>query len=237
MGLASGGQMLYSAQGITHDGLLTIVRHRAAARESTEPSIYFDCNWLAMKWAKASPTPVTKIIQLATAFALNGVYVTLTVDGKLRHHSKKATINRDAAAEQARYDSILSRAKLQGLVQQSRSGTLSENEQEELKNKIESLEKKVQSKEDRVRQRGMIRNLSEALQEATSSLDPDLLKFIKFVEAKTQADCVICHAAVHDFCDAAVANDGDFPMVAGDKMLLINNFCSWYPTQQSCRCH
>ena len=47
---------------------------------------------------------------------------------------------------------------------------------------------------------------------------------IKFIEAVTQADNVICYNVNINLCDGAVSPDGDFIINSSRKMMLIKEF-------------
>ena len=119
MGIRTGSSCLYSVEGVSLDDLLTILRQRRNDR-AKRPVICLDCNWLAMKYAKRSGGPIHTILNIAKMFIEKGVDVCAVVDGPLRHHSKKASVQRRAAREQARFDSLLLRMRIMQNVSKSR---------------------------------------------------------------------------------------------------------------------
>ena len=109
MGLTNGGLMLYLAE-VSFENLVTVLRHRAAPK-NRDPCVYLDGNWLVRKLAPKNGgmvAAIPSILCLLKSFASQRIVAKLVVDNRsLRHHSKKATIQRDAAAEQARLDSYI----------------------------------------------------------------------------------------------------------------------------------
>jgi hypothetical protein len=47
---------------------------------------------------------------------------------------------------------------------------------------------------------------------------------IHFIQARTQADCVICYWLVRHDIQAAIANDSDFILVARQSMMLFKDW-------------
>ena len=127
MGVKSGYQMLYTLNKVSFSDLCTILRHRASERsvantpdsnECTIPTVYFDVSWLQRKMCtKTSNGSCQDILSLALQFVKEGIKVVLACDNRNhRHHSKKATIQRDQQCEQYRIDVICLKKKLLELV-------------------------------------------------------------------------------------------------------------------------
>ena len=188
-----------------------------------------DANWVARKFASQTGGPVKPMISLAKLFLVGGCDVHIYGDGEERHHSKKATIERDAKSEQARLDSIGLRKHLLSLVERSQSPGITQAEKAELVVQIKKVEKTVVSKENIVRQRVLHAGFFEELCEQVEKLRDSLAAVVGCGEiiikqAATQADSVICWRSINSMSDAAIANDSDFPVVAGAKMMLIRNW-------------
>jgi hypothetical protein len=117
MGVKSGGKMLHKVRVKAIDNLITVLRHRANKRGAERPCIDVDVNWLIRRY------PLHLVLAFAKQFLARGVDVWMITDNPTgyRHHSKKATIDRDATCEQARLDSIGLRQHMLALVNQSRS--------------------------------------------------------------------------------------------------------------------
>jgi hypothetical protein len=118
-------------------------------------------------------------------------------------------------------------------VEESRSQEITAGESTILKKTIETLESKVKKKEKQVSANTMPPDFVQLLEEEVVDLQNYLtlldyrnrhVPSVSFIQAKTQADCVICHMAVRNQIQAAVANDCDFVVVAGKSMLLITDF-------------
>jgi hypothetical protein len=94
---------------------------------------------------------------------------------------------------------------------------------------VKKVEKTVVSKENVVRQRVLHAGFFEELHEQVDILRESLATVVGCGEiiikqAATQADSVICWRSINNMSDAAIANDSDFPVVAGVKMMLIRNW-------------
>jgi hypothetical protein len=77
MGVQTGKDLLNTnASAITLDELVTVLRHRADFRGAHNPTVMFDCNWLARKLGKGgSRDPIPFITMLAEAFVTRNVNV------------------------------------------------------------------------------------------------------------------------------------------------------------------
>ena len=226
MTLVSGSQMFYSIENVTFSELCTIIRHRGAVRsENATPTLYFDVSWLARKLSTASNDGVKSIIHLAEKFIVEGIKVVLCFDNiSHRHHSKKATVIRNVKAEQARVDCILLRTELMRLFHQLNESSRSDEEKRIIKEKMNTTEKKIHKLEKTVRERLRFVDLYENVTDLARRIILKHPHHLTIVEAKTQADTVICYENVNGDCDAAISNDGDFIMVAGKHMLLVKDF-------------
>ena len=232
MGFKYGSKLFYSIKDVSFPDLATIIRNRCSERVADDetictPTVYFDVSWLARELStKTSLCPVDDIISLASQFAKENISVVLTNDNSTyRHHSKKATICRDQKAEQARIDTTFLKKKMVSMVDDSRSPNTTQEELTIINKEINDLVKVINRKENIIRNRLTYINLFDILHEKLDIfiLDHDHLK-ISIIEAVTQADHVICYQAVHGDCDAAIADDGDFIMMAGKKMLMVKDF-------------
>ncbi len=169
--------------------------------------------------------PMPGIKTLATHFLSHGVKLTIVDDGPSRHHSKKATILRDGICKQARIlDCILLHAELLKLVQQSRNPHITQADSIKIATEIKSLEKRVATKENLIRNRVAESKYRQYLEEGIDErreerkLKEEFAE-IEYIQARTQADAVICYHAINNLIDGAIANDSDFAVVAGRKVL------------------
>ena len=160
------------------------------------------------------------------SFRYKGVHSIIVVDGPTRHHSKKATIERDTVYEQKKLDTLILRRTLLQLVEQSRKPELPQEELVTIKGEIEKIEKTVTSNEKAIRARLLPDDFLDSLKDEVNKLKQDSGRegTVKVIQAKTQADLVIEHLAVTGIIDGAVANDCDFVVVAGKSMMLIKDF-------------
>ena len=93
-----------------------------------------------------------------------------------------------------------------------------------LTEKMRCIEKEFTKNDNIVMDRMKYQYLSENIIAAVDELDKDLFEGIAYIEAKTQADNVICYEAVNGNCSAAISSDGDFIVLGGERMLLIRDF-------------
>ena len=100
MGVQDASSCLYSVDKVSPDELATVVRRRAAAnilanqQEKRNPVVCLDVNWLACKYSGRSGGPYPVVMKLAKVFIERRIDVLAVVDGPIRHHSKKASIQR-----------------------------------------------------------------------------------------------------------------------------------------------
>ena len=216
--------MFYHASGLSFDELCIVLRSRASIR-SSQATIHFDCSWLARKLNSNTSSPVPSILTIARQFCHAGVAVVLVLDNRsYRHHSKKASIVRDRKAEQSRIDAIILKQKLMIKIQQSRDTSLTTDIRFTLHKEIDDLDKLVKKKEKDALDRAQYKSFFEDFNDAAlhdMQLFPSLLSIL---EAVTQADSVIAYETNRNNSDGSLANDGDFIMNCGEKMLLIKDF-------------
>ena len=79
-----------------------------------------DCNWVACYLgATKNPTEAAHITSdLLQALAARGFIVTPVCDGEIRHHSKRASIDRVVTNEKLKIRSLVDRYKLLSMTQQ-----------------------------------------------------------------------------------------------------------------------
>ena len=224
--LISGSQMFYSVQNVNFNDLCTLVRHRASLRsDNATPTLYFDVSWLARKLSTPSNDVISSLVHLASKFIGDGIKVVLCFDNTAHcHHSKKATIVRNVKAEQARVDCVLLHTDMMTMFNEMKDESTSDEEKKILQDKMIEIEKKILRLKKIVHERLRFSDLYDKLIEAASQLMHKHPNLLTYVEAKTQADTVICYESVNGCCDGAISNDGDFIMVGGEKMLLIKDF-------------
>jgi hypothetical protein len=227
MGVKNGSQMLHQATVGSLAELSTILYHHCQLCGAKTPTIDVDDQWLCRKFSMLMHGPIPGILTFATQFLSIGVKVTIVDDGPYRHHSKKATIQHDALYKQARIESILMCTNLLKRVQQSRSLDITQTESSKLLAERKKLEKTVTSKENLIRSHVPESDFCLCLEEGINQLQEEWLvqkrmAEIEYVQARTQADAVICYHALNNMIDGAIANDSKFAVVAGGKMLQID---------------
>ena len=76
--------------------LVTVLRHRAASNNRTQPCVAVDVSWLGYRWSKRAAGPVGQIISFASILCKEGVKVLLVADGAARSDVKRASVHREA---------------------------------------------------------------------------------------------------------------------------------------------
>ena len=220
MGLTSPKALTYVIKNLNVRNLKDILESIRQLEGRSNLHFDVDCNWVAFKLGcNKNPDEATKkVVDFLECLAQYGFIVTPVCDGEQRHHSKRATTERQAKYEKAKIQSTVDRLMLVAVSQQLQNDTnLNEEERATLQNKQKVLNKSVASLESKVaNNRGLHRSFAADLStelEIRDSHAEDETHHGRVEKVKVglyQADALIAQRAVSGLSDIIVAADSDF---------------------------
>jgi hypothetical protein len=194
-----------------------------------------DCNWVACYLgATKNPTEAAHITSdLLQALAARGFIVTPVCDGEIRHHSKRASIDRVVTNEKLKIRSLVDRYKLLSMTQQkqySSNSNLDGNEKDLFEKELTALNKSVTSLERKNKRNHRLpssfaKDLKEELEMRGAHDENDNYGKVEKVRVGFfQADALIAKRAVEKKSHLIVSRDSDFFLLVGQQCLTIRSF-------------
>jgi hypothetical protein len=229
MGIKYAHTYTYCIKNLTIDNIFTIasqrlkIKNQLALSLRTIPSIDVDCSWIIRGFCKGHlECRVRQLINLSLSFVKAGFNVNLVCDGPERHHSKRATTQRQADVSKRRLEIIVYKAELMMLTTRRRS-TDSIEERNSIKEEENLLQTKIR-KIELFLQRSSI-NIGEdfiiRLNEAVNALT---INNITVCTALFQADAVMASNIIKNESDVILTSDSDQAAILGEHCLCIKNF-------------
>jgi hypothetical protein len=125
MGIQGSSQILYRSIGLEFQNVVAVIEERyRVAKDDDEsttgqqrPCIAIDANQIGYTPATGPFGAVNVVTFLGEHFARNGIDVILVCDGPDRHHSKRATVLREAERERCRIQLNQNRTELRRILQ------------------------------------------------------------------------------------------------------------------------
>jgi hypothetical protein len=112
MGIKYAHKYTHTIKSLTIDNLFTIASQLLKKKNSdavclrSSPTIDVDCSWVVRGFFKGdNDSRVRQLINFSIYLAQVGFHVNLVCDGAIRHHSKRATIQRQSEAQKNVYNS------------------------------------------------------------------------------------------------------------------------------------
>jgi hypothetical protein len=223
MGIIGGGQCIYKSSVMDAGQFYSVLEHRrnchARSNATTgtvtrKPSIDIDASQVAFRFMQVASGPAGYIYSMAVGLALCGIDVNIIRDPPLRHHSKRATVERKAKCKRARLKCIEVQSKLAECLQLGTSlpaSTIKELEAAIAKSKSAS-EKRVPS-DFNVKLQGLVDHHKKDL--------PSHGAITYLEDGMAQADIVIAARLEQVLIDAIVFTDTDFHVLLGDRSLCV----------------
>ena len=240
MGIQNGSKCTANLSNIPLVGLMKVLRHlrssntsdshgNANHRSDARPCIDFDMNWLFMSKTKAGDSTkvkVDKVLAIINAFAKCGCVCQPVSDQELRHHTKRASIQRRAdrvileiKVKRARYELAQVNQELMSV----HSAGVGDPDLEKKKTELAKVAK---------------RELRD------NEVSPDLVHMLKnnidgeclFIENEAggcvervitgiyQADLLLAKRYMNKISTTIVSSDGDFAFLVGDRLVQIKDF-------------
>ena len=134
MGINNAHKLTHQITGVTQDELLKIVKDRSRRRSyENKPTIDIDISYVYRKlYNKDQHSRIKYIMSLCDLLCKNGVRVVLVCDGSVRHHSKRASIQRQVEKYKTKVMLYQTRCELMHVIK-SKSDAKSAEEKENLK--------------------------------------------------------------------------------------------------------
>jgi hypothetical protein len=148
---------------------------------------------------------------------MSGINVNIVDDPPIRHHSKRAFIQRQAVRERSRLKCSQLKIQLAAMLQREHKATPEE---------IAIIEKQIshhQSKCEAVLPKNFSEILQRLLQNHNAAL-PNHGTIHYLQDSKCQADIILAKRANEWKSDAIISNDGDFAAHLGNKGLFVKEF-------------
>ena len=245
MGIKSSNYILHLIKNVSVKGLKDIIekvirllpadenRNENLPRSVVRFRIDVDCNWLAFKLGggKRPQEAASKVADFLELLRKYGFIVTPICDGELRHHSKRASVERVANNEKNKIKATVARLQLMAVTQQLRADNNMDAEQKENLNKRkEDLDKSVFSLEAKTSSTGLLPSFAAdldaelELQDAYCVNDHNDGKIQKVKVGLFQADPLIARRAVERQSDVILGADTDFFVSIGPHCILIKDF-------------
>ena len=120
---------------------------------------------MGRKFSAGKRGSVARIGDLVFLFLVKAVNVVVCVDGEMRHHSKKACIQRLMKKEQAKFDYLVLREKLMQAVEESRDTSVTQGRAAQLQEEIKKYQTAVQTKEKQFNDNSLPSDFVSCLQE------------------------------------------------------------------------
>ena len=237
MGLKNGISYLHCLKNLTFVQLLEVARSRNRSNNNhnpnttpTGPCIDVDCSWVVRKRMCIDVTSsVDYCLSIASSLSKEGIQVMLVCDGVIRHHSKRATVQRKAAVQRKKLDLIISKGELIQLSRQRQSTDSIirkkeiEADQKKIQAKVQSLEKNIQSSNIDVGD-CFYNTLVEEIERLTEKHIGTNGGTINACQAKFQADSVMSARMKNNETDLLLTCDSDQAALLGDACICVKNF-------------
>ena len=233
MGIKQPKYFTYNIKGLTIRAVKDLIK---SVRQITDRSILkidVDCNWLAFKLGanKKPNEAATKVADFLQCLASKGFIVTPICDGQIRHHSKRASTEREADNEKNKINASLARLELLAITHQLRSDIdIDDEERSRLQNKQRDLNRLVTKLETKA-SNGFLYPTFAAdldteleLRDAFSESDNHHGKIVKLKVGLYQADALIAKRAIDGDSHMILGADSDFFVSVGRKCILIKDF-------------
>jgi len=211
MGIQSQDKLLFRSIPVEFQDAVTVIqeRHRLTKDDTgrTRPCVAIDANAIAYKQINKPFGPAGCITFLSEELAKTGIDVLIVADAQdgVRHHSKRATVDRAAKRERNRIKGIQAKMELATVLRDNSEGNSIRNKT--LQSQIRSMERQSS--------RSLPDDFTDCLKEFAGSYDNGNRGGISFLSSKLQADPEIAARAARKEVDAIFTTDSDFSMQIG----------------------
>ncbi len=228
MGVKNAHHLTHQITGVTQQELLKIVEARSHRRDGQDkPTIDIDVSYVYRKlFYKDNHSRINYIMSICDVLCKSGSRVVLVCDGSVRHHSKRASVQRQVERYKTKVQLYQTRCELMQVIK-SISLATTETEKENLK-KAESrladnsskLEKKIDNADLDV---GDIL-FNKLIEESQKKMEKDPKVEIIVMQAEFQADSVIAYRTMENLNDMTIMEDSDLAALCGKQCVSISKF-------------
>ena len=199
---------------------------------SSSKRIDVDCNYIACKEGgmKKPEEATIKTADILVCLANYGFIVTPICDGSIRHHSKRASMERISKGEQNRIKYSVARLQLLATTQQLRdNNNLNDQQKQELQNRQTELNKLVSSLENKSNENALPPSFAIDLQielelRGAHETNDNMGRVEQVKVGLFQADPLIAKRARQNKSDIIMASDTDFFVTVGRQCLLLKDY-------------
>lgn len=227
MGITGAHELSHSVKGLSVQDVYNISSYiRKQKNIDTQPTIDLDASLIYRSSKLSIDNRMVQFIDICCHFSRAGFAVFVICDGAIRHHTKRATIQRQASLFSTKVKSYLLRVRLMSIAENKKATTDAaqslalETEESNVSSQLKLCERKtIQSSVD-VGQEFF--KMIETHVKNIPSLDKGTKNgSITVLQAEFQADSLLAHRIVKNISDMVVSSDTDLLAHAGHKCLGI----------------
>lgn len=230
MGITGAHELSHSVRGLTLQDVYKICTFiRQQRNDNDRPTIDLDVSLIYRSSKLSIDNRKRQFIDICCQLAAVGFAVVIICDGSVRHHSKRATVQRQASLFGEKVKSYLLRVRLMSIMVLKSSATDTvekerlESEENSVSSQLKTLEKKLQYSNVDVGQ-----EFYESLLHHVYNIPKANLGkkggTIEIFQAEYQADSVLAFRRVNNISDIVFSSDSDLLAHAGSMCLGIKCF-------------
>lgn len=239
MGIRGAHTYTHSISGVSIGELYQLALSRKKANNQTvhdqndnldyTPTIDIDASWVYRSSVISIENRMLWMINIAIDLAKTGFIVVFVCDGSIRHHSKRATIDRKSKLQKFIIDGYLNRTELMRLADKRQECTSIEeinimvNRETILSKKIKNQEKNQQSSSIDVGD-DFFNDISNAINDIDIKKNAIRNDCIFVIKAKFQADSVLAYRCINRISNVIFSSDSDLAALCGNCCVGIKTF-------------
>lgn len=232
MGITGAHELSHSVKGLSIQEVYSVCMYiRLQQRITTQPTIDLDASLIYRSSKLSVDNRMRQIIDICCQLSSVGFLVVVVCDGAVRHHTKRASVQRQAILFSQKVKSYLLQLKLMSILDERKGITDEalklqlEGEETIISSDLKALERKIQYSSVDVGQQ-----FYESLLKHVNNIPAaDLGKKsgnVSVIQAEYQADSVLAYRRVNKFSDVVFSSDSDLLAHSGELCLGIKSFNS-----------
>ena len=211
MGVKHAHQLTHQITGVTQQELLKILEARSHRRDGQDkPTIDVDVSYVYRKlYNKDNYSRISYIMSICDVLCKSGSRVVLVCDGSVRHHSKRASVQRQVARYKSKVELYQTRCELMQIIKNISVAKTEEEkkylktEESRLADNSSRLEKKIDNADLDV---GDIL-FNKLIEESQKKMEKNPKVEIIVMQAEFQADSVIAYRTMENLNDITIMED------------------------------
>lgn len=238
MGLNGGHSYTHSISGVNLGELYQIALARSNANNQSAvpddvivntPTIDIDASWIYRSSSAIIDNRMKWMINFVLEFVKIGFIAVLVCDNDVRHHSKRATIERKSKYEKTIIDGYIRRTELMKLAEQrEKSNNVEEinliiKQETALSKKIVTMDTQQQATSINVGEE-FYNGIKQAIEDVTDAQKGNRNGNLLVIKAKFQADSVLAYRCKYGFSNVILCSDSDLAALAGNHCLGIKSY-------------